>query len=615
MCGKASTQVLVRAGKIIERESRTAEAPKKRKMSFASDKLYNGYLRRKMPTIASTVKVREIIVHLPCLTLHDRENIEAKRETYGNHDSMVLLLDCLRRRQNWPEQFIEALEACEHPSIAAEIRAEYNALRGVNNSNPSSPSTTVIRAHVHPAPSASHPENGGNTPAAVAPPAEASAPPQPAAQASPPLQTPVHPQAQSSAAHVPEAVPPPEPVPEPPQSTPSGVAPPTSTPPSSPETPHTPASTPPPQREVHAHQEPEENSESDIQDISVDNGVIPDQVSAGKSEASANSVVTPQQSRPVEQQETDTLSHPDPVRTAATEVKSPQSPSPTQANSDVTDGSSFLTLTPERPPVQDTAPPLSKTPAVVLEPEETSEPSTTQVIKSSPQRDAAAAASPLPGAAGMDTSAFEDNSMCLSKPGQLISIQPQNLDSPTIPAHNPPVEPYSGNSQRLEISDAASDAVSSAHVPVSPAVSGLSCQENGTGVNQNEPEENHYESPCQSLEVQMNVVHVSEEPSILNFDGQISAPQAQIINGEAAREITPPAPSSTTTAGTTLNTPSSVSCHPSEPAPAEVTAKPKRLPDSEEETASHALPTNIKYIVTAAGVGAIALLMAWKLKN
>lgn len=46
---------------------------------------------------------------------------------------MVLLLDCLKRRENWPEQFIEALEACEQTAIAAEIRAEYNALRGNNS--------------------------------------------------------------------------------------------------------------------------------------------------------------------------------------------------------------------------------------------------------------------------------------------------------------------------------------------------------------------------------------------------------------------------------------------------------------------------------------------------
>lgn len=43
---------------------------------------------------------------------------------------MGLLLDCLKRRENWPEQFIAALEACDHPTLAAELRAAYDALRG-----------------------------------------------------------------------------------------------------------------------------------------------------------------------------------------------------------------------------------------------------------------------------------------------------------------------------------------------------------------------------------------------------------------------------------------------------------------------------------------------------
>lgn len=59
-----------------------------------------------------------------------QENIEAKREMNGNFDSMVLLLDCLKRRENWPEEFISALEECNHPTVAADIRREYDALRG-----------------------------------------------------------------------------------------------------------------------------------------------------------------------------------------------------------------------------------------------------------------------------------------------------------------------------------------------------------------------------------------------------------------------------------------------------------------------------------------------------
>lgn len=41
-------------------------------MSFASDQLANGYLRTNMPTIVTKVKVRQIVVHLPCLTDYDR---------------------------------------------------------------------------------------------------------------------------------------------------------------------------------------------------------------------------------------------------------------------------------------------------------------------------------------------------------------------------------------------------------------------------------------------------------------------------------------------------------------------------------------------------------------
>ncbi|XP_032366949.1 proline-rich protein 36 [Etheostoma spectabile] len=598
-------------------------------MPFASDKLYNGYLRRNMATIVNTVKTTQIMIHLPCLTSHDRENIEAKRETRGESESMVVLLDCLKRRENWPEQFIEALEACEHPTLAAEIRAEYNALRGINNFNPNSP--PLFRSHVHPAPSASHrslPEGGANSQAIATPPAEASAPPQPAAQASPPLETPVQPQVpQSLVANVPETVSTSESVAEPPQLTQNKVIP-CPTPPLSPVTPHNQATkTPPPQRKIESHQEPVENSESDIQDISGDTAVIPDQVRAGTSEESLISVATLQPSHPVEQCETDFPTHPDPVQTTttATEISPPQSPSPTQMNSDVTNGSSFPMMTPERPPVQDTTPPVDLKPAAVLQPEQMSGRPATQVVESSPQTETAAPTCPLPGAAGMDTSLCDDT-VCLSKPGQLISIPPQNHKPPAIPAPSSPVQPYSGNTERLEMSDAAGDTVTSACLSSCSAVSSttdstvsrLPCQENGIALNHNEPEENHYESPSQSLGMQQvleNVVHVSEEASILNLDGQSPTPQAHIVNDEAAKEITPAPPLFTNTVETvsSVNTPSSENHRPSEPAPADILPEQKtQTQDLKKKVASGIMPSNTKYILTAAGVGACALLMAWR---
>uniref|UniRef100_A0A3Q3NMU6 Mitochondrial antiviral-signaling protein n=1 Tax=Labrus bergylta TaxID=56723 RepID=A0A3Q3NMU6_9LABR len=566
-------------------------------MSFARDKLYSGYLRRKMPTIVSTVKVKEIIPHLPCLTDHDRENIEAKRETYGNHDGMVLLLDCLKRRENWPEEFIAAIEACQHTTIAAEIRAEYDALRGASNSNPSSPPTTVVRAHVHPAPSAVHPpvpESGADSPAAVSPPAEAAAapPPEPAAQPRPLYESP--------RGHKPRRA-------QRPNGTSSIDTPP------SPATLHSQvAGDLSPRREIHFQREPEENSESDVQELSGDNEVIPDEAGAGKAgEVLIDSVEAPEPPGPVEQSETE-------------KVGPPRSPSPTENDSDVTEGAPVTTMTPDKPPVQDTTPP-----AAALEPEETSKPPTKQTVESSPQRETAASVSPLHAAAAaeMDPPLGDDGSEFLSKPCDLISVCPESDAPPTMRAPSPPVEPYSGDSQRLEFSEAAPD--TSPDPPACSAVSSASansvsappCMENGFADNHNEPEENQYDSPSLSLgmqEVFVNVGHVSGEPSILNLAGQNSPPPPpQIVNGEAAKEIKSAPLASTDPSDTTsdVKTPSNETYNPpSESAPADISTELKTPQDSEEQTPSRTLPANTKYIV-AAGVGAMALFMAWKFKN
>lgn len=232
-----------------------------------------------------------------------------------------------------------------------------------------------------------------------------------------------------------------------------------------------------------------------------------------------------------------------------------------------------------------------------------------QVVGISPQTEAAAATSALPGAAGADTS-LSDTTLCLSKPAALISFQPQNNGGPVLPAPDSPVEPYSGNSDRLEMSSVA---VTSDHASTCAATSSatantastLVCQENGV-LNHNEPEENQYESETQ--EVLVNVVQISQEPSILNLDGQSSAPQAQMVNGE---------PLSTSAADTVsnVNAPLTEIHLLRESAPAESSPQLKTLQHSEKKTSSDVLTTNTKYILTAAGVGACALLMAWKFKN
>lgn len=115
------------------------------------------------------------------------------------------------------------------------------------------------------------------------------------------------------------------------------VAPALSTPPPSPEKPHTRASTssPPPEQKIISPQEPVEDSESDVQ-------VVSHQVNAGNTEVDAP-------------------------------LAPPQDPSL------LTDGPSVPLKTPEKPPVQDTTPPVELRPTAALEPEENSEPPDTQV--------------------------------------------------------------------------------------------------------------------------------------------------------------------------------------------------------------------------------------------
>ncbi|XP_071385704.1 mitochondrial antiviral-signaling protein isoform X2 [Centroberyx affinis] len=543
-------------------------------MAFARDKLYNGYLRKKMALIATNVKAREIVPHLPCLTTSDREEIEAKRETSGNYAAMQHLLDCLRRRENWPEEFIAALEACEQREMVAEIRAEYNSLRGPKNPSPPSPPTTVVTAHVHPAPPASRPVSAPQgSQAAVPPPPEAAAPPEPAARASPPPEAPLQPEAppnpDTPPPPPPKAAPSSEPAPQLPQSPQARATPPPSTPPPSPEPPRHQAATPPPpppQRGVQAHQEPEENSEMDPQDGSGDKSLIPDKASAGDGEVSLDSEATADPGPAVEQ-------------ATAQEDRTPQS----------------LLTTPEKPPVQETVLPVDQVAAAGLQPEETSEPTATQVMNNSQQAQTTEAASPPRGIDVPDASLCD--TVCLSKPGQLLSIQQQHHDSPTIPAEQ---QPYSGDSERLEISDAVPDPESSAQVPA-PA-SPPPRQDNG-GVpeplpHNNEPEENNYESvSLGSLgEVRVNVVRVAEEASIQNHDGQNLRPQAQILNGQAAKEPAS-APPASADAVSNSNAPS------------------EYAPEQQDPEKNTYLSPNAKYFLTAAGVSACALIVAWRLKN
>ncbi|MCJ8730697.1 hypothetical protein PDJAM_G00187390 [Pangasius djambal] len=149
-------------------------------MAYAGDRMYNEVIRRKMGDLASKVRVREIIAHLPCLTLSDREEIEAKRETAGNYCAIMVLLDNLRRRENWPDQFISALRTCEQWALADELSEAYDRIRGIHTQRTATTATSapvlLPAASVSPAaPPAPVPAPAAAAPSPAPSPAEASA--------------------------------------------------------------------------------------------------------------------------------------------------------------------------------------------------------------------------------------------------------------------------------------------------------------------------------------------------------------------------------------------------------------------------------------------------------
>lgn len=510
-----------------------------------------------MPRIVSTVKPREIIIHLPCLTEHDREQIEAKNDFSGNYEAMKVLLNCMKRRESWPEQFIDALEACEHWTMAAEIRAEYNKLRGINNNPspppPAPPATNVVTAHVHPAPSVPHLSDPGPAASALPPrdvPSEVRETNPIQETETPTKSTPALP-----AAPVVEVTTPPEPLQVQAEPQTQATVPSPATPPPSSESIRDLPNPPPEQEEIIPHQEPEENLEPDIvQAREVPNEMInvPQEVEENTEVAPAAEPVGPIEFEIEDSMETVTIVdqpppalaienkhtpfieiinepivvEPEPVTVimeqptlsttteeedtltttiednptvlpVAVEVSPARSASPLTNLDDVI-------LTPEKPPVQETNPREEKVTGVVPMMEETPEPHNTQVVEIVQEIEAASAPHAEVGNSEANQSFVSENEdIFFSKPGVLMSVEPPDQNNTTMRPPSPDPTPYSGDSGRLEMSE-----------DVKPAPS---CLENG--INHKEPAKDVSESPAPSLEeedFEENVVQVAEEPSILN---------------------------------------------------------------------------------------------------
>lgn len=179
-------------------------------------------------------------------------------------------------------------------------------------------------------------------------------------------------------------------------------------------------------------------------------------------------------------------------------------------------------------------------------------------------------------------------------------MQPQNDGAGSAPASSTVgvQAPYSGDSERLQFSGATPSARTPACAAAVGTPSALPCQENG--IAHNEPVEDDYESNQSLGHVVLNQFHFTEEPPIPNLDAQTpQPPQPHIINGEPAKVVPP-----------TIVINAAENHHPPEPA-----SDPKILPDTEEKPAPHSPSAATKYILTAAGVGACVLLVAWRFKN
>nr|CAZ27722.1 mitochondria antiviral signalling protein [Oncorhynchus mykiss] len=592
--------------------------------SFTRDKL-SLHLRRRMGVFVSRVKATELMANLPCLTLSDKEEIQAKKDFSGNYAAMQLLLDYVQKRMNWPEELMSALELLEHQDLADELRAEWNKHNQNNPYPPSAAATTAVRTHVQPIPSTSSEGSPGSlvlpgqpAPPEVAAPPEASLPPEVAPEVlpppvvaaqpeAPPRSVPKAPMAGSSSEHAPKAAVSPEIASE---AAPSPVAAPQAEPQAAPMSLVS-------VEEPTVISEPPASSQPDpIETVSLEDNLCHSDAPTQIALSETTPTLSGSHLIPVVSEITPTL----PVSQLAL----------SQTESTPTPAALATFQSPERRPVQDTSPHTVKVPTFHQEAVEDSDP--TQVTEdeqhTEPSQSQHLATAPA------DTSMNEDD-VNFSKPEVLRS---EVMDS----------QPYSGDSTRLQrsVSDlvlATADVNSPVVIPDPVTTSTpLPCQENGVPeeiiepLSHNEPQEDTYESPCLSSlgdqEVLFNVVHMSEDASIQNNDGQTPSmlgivvhmseepsiwnqgdqTQSMLGNNDVGVSGTPlPVQNHNSQSQRAVNGSSSAeNRHPLEPMGAEVMMEARAVPELKQEGA-----IGERYYLLGAAVVAVSLFVAWRMRN
>ncbi|KAK6304919.1 hypothetical protein J4Q44_G00255050 [Coregonus suidteri] len=512
-----------------------------------------------MMVYVKRVKATDLMPNLPCLTPSDREEIQAKKDSISNGVAMQLLLDYVQKRMNWPEELISALEALEHQDLADELRAEWNKH---NQNNPSPAATTVVRAHVHPAPptspslpiseSSDDPTSSLVLPARPAPVSPGPEPPQAVPTSSPHksvAEAPIAGTSPGSTSQAPQCLSPSPPgstfpclspprqhlpLSQPPGSTFPCLSPQAALPLAQPPRQHLPLSQPPRQhlplsQPPQAAPSPVSAPQAAPSPVSAPQAA-PSPVSAPQAAPSPVSAeeeptVVSEPEPPVSHSDNAASSQPGPVETGSLEDNpshivqsetaltlpvSDLNPALSQTEYTPTAAAPALVQAPERRPVQDTTPPTAKVTTFHQKPVEDSDPTATQVTEDDQSRPSTAPA-PVDTTPGQVCPSMGEENWELSKPEVLLSEN----------------QPYSGGSWRLQMDSGSVSgpepelaAVTASTTPVTspdvvpepapeplssvPGARPLPCQENGVPeeleepLSHNEPEENTYHSPCLS---------------------------------------------------------------------------------------------------------------------
>ncbi|KAK9964784.1 hypothetical protein ABG768_005928 [Culter alburnus] len=594
-------------------------------MSLTREQFYNKAIRPNLARFSSTVKVRDILPHLACLTITDREEVEAKRETSGNFTAMQTLLDNLRRRENWPDEFITALRNCEHRELADEMSTAYDRIRGItNNAAPAAPvprpapalapsfssagaTATVTTATVHTVPVTTSPllnPPAGDVPAHSTPPSNIAAPePSPA----PVPKVPETQQVQNISTSVPE--PSLEPVSQ------AEIAPVVVAPSQAPPSAVVSVS------KVPTHTRPAENKTPvldtpdglDLTDQTTTSSLSDETVLSTSSAQASSSNTSPIQ-----------------ITKPSTTFQSSPMSEKIQVPITVKD-----TDTSEKLPVQDTNPPLREE-RTVQEPEEISDPTANELVQrnntvvlpvfngqtNSTRTGQATSSAPTEEVTHPPSSIEQEY---FSKPGTLQYPEPQQNRAEPLPAM--PEEPCSVVSDDLEISRSVGSSTepgrsTSLAEQTSTAIASLDsaswCEPPDIAApsTPNQPEEDHYESFCPSQTL-VNEIRFAEEPSAENLNGQPPSmlQHSRVIseNHIGTENVVPLSDPHGHDSEASDRKKSASTNYQEE----ESNARPATIlqPELREDGYRELFRKNNYQLVAAAGIALSAVFLAWKLKH